>query len=156
MRVYVLDSTAIFRRKVVYEAMVTVPEVVAEILDEYSSLYFSVKNLRVESASEENFELVKKIAKKTGDIYKLSETDLKILAKAMDEKERGNEVVIVTDDYAIQNVAVALGFEFETVVQEGIKEGFKWVRVCRGCGRKVENEVCDVCGSETMLRRVKK
>ncbi|MFN3383752.1 MAG: NOB1 family endonuclease [Archaeoglobaceae archaeon] len=156
MRVYVLDTGAIFQRKAVYERMVTIPEVVSEILDENSSLYFSVKNLRVESASEKSIEIVKKIAKKTGDIYKLSETDLKILAKAMDEREKGNDVVIVTDDYSIQNVAIALGIEFETVVQGGITKGFKWVRVCRGCGRKVENEICDVCGSETMLRRVKK
>lgn len=156
MRVFVLDTTAIFQRKAVYDLMVTVPEVVSEILDENSSLYFAIKNLRVESASEKNVELVKKIAKKTGDIYKLSETDLRILAKAIDEKEKGNDVVIVTDDYSIQNVAIALGIEFETVVREGIKRGFKWIRVCRGCGRKVENEVCDVCGSETVLRRVKK
>ncbi|MEM0202946.1 MAG: NOB1 family endonuclease [Archaeoglobaceae archaeon] len=156
MRVYVLDAGAIFQRKAIYEQMVTVPEVVSEILDENSSLYFSVKNLRVESASEKNIEFVKKVAKKTGDIYRLSETDLRVLAKALDEKEKGNDVVIVTDDYSIQNVAIALGIEFESVVQEGITKGFKWIRVCRGCGRKVENEICDVCGSETVLRRVKK
>lgn len=156
MRVYVLDASAFFRRKAVYERMVTVPEVVWEILDEDSSLYFSVRNLRVESASERNIDTVRKIAKKTGDIYRLSETDLKVLAKAIDEKEKGNEVVIVTDDYSIQNVAIALEIEFESVVRERIAEGFKWIRVCRGCGRKVENEICDVCGSETMLRRVKK
>ncbi len=156
MRVYVLDTGAIFQRKAIYERMVTIPEVVSEILDENSSIYFSVKNLRVESASEKSIEIVKKVAKKTGDIYKLSDTDLKILAKAIDEREKGNDVVIVTDDYSIQNVAIALGVEFETVVQGGITKGFKWVRVCRGCGRKVENEICDVCGSETVLRRVKK
>lgn len=156
MRIYVLDSTAIFQRKAVYETMVTVPEVVSEILDENSSLYFSVKGLRVESASERSVEIVREAALKTGDIYKLSETDLKVLAKALDEKEKGNEVILVTDDYSIQNVAISLGIEFESVVQEGISKVFKWVRVCRGCGRKIDSEICPVCGGEAILRKVKR
>lgn len=156
MRIYVLDSTAIFQRKAVYEQMVTVPEVVSEILDENSSLYFSVKGLRVESASEKSVEIVRKASAETGDIYRLSETDLKVLAKALDEKEKGNEVVIVTDDYSIQNVALKLGIEFESVVQEGISKAFKWVRVCRGCGRKIDREICPVCGGEAIVKRVKR
>ncbi|MDI9610546.1 MAG: NOB1 family endonuclease [Archaeoglobaceae archaeon] len=156
MRIYVLDSTAIFQRKAVYENMVTVPEVVSEILDENSSLYFSVKELRVENASEKNFRFVEEISKKTGDIYRLSETDLKILAKALDEKEKGNEIVLVTDDYSIQNVAMALGINFESVIHAGISKGFKWVRVCRGCGRKIDSEVCPICGCEAVLRKVKR
>lgn len=43
VEVHVIDSSAIFQRKAVYRNMVTVPEVVAEILDEASALYFSVK-----------------------------------------------------------------------------------------------------------------
>ncbi|MDW8128581.1 MAG: NOB1 family endonuclease [Archaeoglobaceae archaeon] len=156
MRIYVLDSTAIFQKKAVYENMVTVPEVVSEILDENSSLYLSVKGLKVEDASERSLKIVMETSKKTGDIYKLSNTDLKLLAKALDEKEKGNEVVLVTDDYSIQNVAMALGIEFEGVIQRGISKGFKWVRVCRGCGRKVDSAICPICGCETMVRKVKK
>ncbi|MEM2727155.1 MAG: NOB1 family endonuclease [Archaeoglobaceae archaeon] len=156
MRVYVLDSTAIFQRKAVYENMITVPEVVSEILDENSSLYFSVKELRVETASEKNLKVVKEVSSRTGDIYKLSETDIKVLAKALDEKEKGNEVVVVTDDYAIQNVAMVLGIDFENVIHPRISKGFKWVRVCKGCGRKVDSEVCPICGSETVVRKVKR
>jgi UPF0271 protein len=156
VRIYVLDAGAIFKRKLVYENMVTIPEVVREVIDENSNVYLSVKNLRIESASEKSLEFVKKVSKETGDIFKLSETDLKLVAKAVDEKERGNEVVIVTDDYSIQNIAMALGIDFESIVQEKIKKGFKWVRVCKGCGRKVSKDPCPVCGSETVLRRVKK
>ncbi|MEM0351308.1 MAG: NOB1 family endonuclease [Archaeoglobaceae archaeon] len=156
MRVYILDSGAIFRRKIVYENMVTVPEVVSEVLDEDSSLYLSVKNLKVECASEESLKIVKRISKETGDIYRLSETDLKILAKALDEKTQGNEPIIVTDDYSIQNVAMALGIGIEGVVRDRISKGFKWVKVCRGCGRRVNTDLCPTCGSETVLRRVKK
>ncbi|WP_456330265.1 type II toxin-antitoxin system toxin endoribonuclease Nob1 [Archaeoglobus sp.] len=155
VEVHVIDSSAIFQRKAVYKNMVTVPEVVAEILDEASALYFSVKNLRVEEASPESVEKVKEAARRTGDIHKLSDTDIKVLAKALDEIEKGNEVVLVTDDYAIQNVAMSLGIRFDGILHRRISKEFKWVKVCRGCGRKIESEVCPVCGSEAVIRRVK-
>ncbi len=156
MKVYVIDSSAIFQRKAVYDYMVTVPEVAAEILDEDSLLYFSVKNLKVEEASEESLKEIIEAAKKTGDIHKLSNTDLKVLAKALDEIKKGNDVVLVTDDYAIQNVAMKLGIKFEGIVQDQISKEYKWVKVCRGCGRKIDTDVCPICGSEAVIRRVKK
>ncbi len=155
-KVYVMDSSAIFQRKAVYDNMVTVPEVVAEILDEASAIYFSVKELRVEEASDESLRKVIEAASKTGDIYKLSKTDLRVLAKALDEMKKGNEVVLVTDDYAIQNVAMKLGIKFEGIVQNQISKEFKWVKVCRGCGRKIDSDICPVCGSEAVVRRVKR
>ncbi len=156
MKVYVIDSSAIFQRKAVYDYMVTVPEVAAEILDEDSLLYFSVKNLKVEEASDESLSEIIEAAKKTGDIHKLSNTDLKVLAKALDEIKKGNDVVLVTDDYAIQNVAMKLGIKFEGIVQNQISKEYKWVKVCRGCGRKIDTDVCPICGSEAIIRRVKK
>lgn len=156
MKVYVIDSSVIFLRKAVYDNMVTIPEVVSEIIDENSRLYFSVKSLRVESASEESMKVVLETARSTGDIHKLSETDVKLLAKALDELKMGNDVVLVTDDYAIQNVAMRLGINFEGVIQRKISKGYKWVKVCRGCGRKVKGDVCPVCGSEAVIRRVKR
>ncbi len=156
MKVYVIDSSAIFQRKAVYANMVTVPEVVAEILDEASAIYFSVKDLRVEEASKESIEEVTRVARETGDIHKLSKTDIMVLAKALDEVKKGNDVILVTDDYAIQNVAMELGIKFEGIIQSQISKGFKWVKVCKGCGRRIDSDVCPVCGSEAVLRRVKK
>ncbi len=156
MKVYVIDASAIFQRKAVYSHMVTVPEVVAEILDEASALYFSVKDLKVEEASPESVEEVVAAAKETGDIHKLSETDVKVLAKALDERKKGRDVVLVTDDYAIQNVAIKLGINFEGIIQRKITREFRWVKVCRGCGRKIDSDICPICGSEAVVRRVRK
>ncbi len=153
---YVIDSSVIFQRKAVYENMVTVPEVVAEIIDEASSLYFSVKNLRVEEASEDSIKEVIKAAEKTGDIHKLSKTDVKVIAKALDEIKKGNEVVLVTDDYAIQNVAMALNIKFESIIMGKIAKEVRWVKICRGCGRKIDSDVCPICGSEAVVKRVRK
>jgi UPF0271 protein len=156
MRVYVIDSSVIFLKKAQYDTMVTIPEVVDEIKDENSRLYLSILDLKVEEASKENIEKVVKVAKRTGDIYKLSDTDIKLLAKTLDEIEKGNDAVIVTDDYSIQNVAMFLGLKIENIIQPTISKAFKWIKVCKGCGRRVDGDICPVCGSETVLRRVKR
>ncbi len=156
MRVYVIDSSVIFLKKAQYDTMVTIPEVVDEIKDENSRLYLSLLDLKVEEASKESIEKVVKVAKRTGDIYKLSDTDIKLLAKTLDEIEKGNDAVLVTDDYSIQNVAMFLGLKIENIIQPTISKAFKWIKVCKGCGRRVEGDICPVCGSETILRRVKK
>jgi len=148
---FVIDSTAIFLRKAIFDKMITIPEVIDEIKDPDSRLYLSLLDIRVEEAKREFIEKVKEVAKRTGDIYRLSDTDIKLLAKALEYN-----AVIVTDDYSIQNVAKKLNLRFEKVIQRGIEKEFKWVRVCIGCGRRTENEICEVCGSPTKLRRVKK
>lgn len=148
---HVLDTSAILLRKAVFEDMVTVPEVIDEVKDDLSRLYLEVIDLRVEPARDEFVRRVVEAAESTGDVYKLSETDVRVLAKAL---EYG--AVVVTDDYAVQNVARILGLRTENILQQGIKKEFKWIRVCRGCGRKTRNEICEVCGSETRLKRVVK
>ena len=154
MVVYVIDSNVVFLRKI-HGSAVTIPEVVEEIRDEDSKLYLSLHNVRVKEASNENIERVLKVAKKTGDIHKLSETDVKLIALALDETNKGEEVVLVTDDYSIQNVAKLFGIDIETVIHPGISKAFKWVKVCKGCGRRLSSDVCPICGSEAVLRRVK-
>jgi len=148
---FVIDSTVIFLKKAIFDKMITIPEVIEEIKDSNSRLYLSIINLKIEEAKEEFIERVKEVAKRTGDIYRLSDTDIKLLAKALE-----HNAVIVTDDYSIQNVAKKLNLKFENVIQRGIEKEFKWIRVCIGCGRRTEKEICEVCGSPTKLRRVKK
>ncbi|RLI76852.1 ribonuclease VapC [Archaeoglobales archaeon] len=158
METYVIDSGVIFLRKAFYENMVTIPEVIEEIKDEDSKFYLSLLNLRVEDVEEKYIERIVEGAKKTGDIHRLSKTDIKLIAKAIEliEKDGKNNVVLLTDDYSIQNLAMYFGIRFENVVQKTISKAFKWVKVCKGCGRKIEDDVCPVCGSEAILRRVKK
>lgn len=155
MTVHVIDTSTIFMRKACYKNMVTVPEVVEEIKDEDSQFYFSLLNLRVEEASCKNVEKVVDVATRTGDIYRLSDTDIKLVAKALDLIEMGEDVVLVTDDYSIQNVAMSLGLKVDNVIQPKISRHYRWVKICRGCGKPVEGEICPVCGSEAVIKRVK-
>ncbi len=158
METYIIDSGAIFLRKALYENMITIPEVIDEIKDEDSKFYLSLLNLRVEDVDDKYVKKVIEGAKKTGDVHRLSNTDIKLIAKAIEvcEKVGKDKVILLTDDYSIQNLAMYFGIKFENVVQKTISKVFKWVKVCKGCGRKIEDDVCPVCGSEAILRRVKK
>jgi len=155
---YIIDSGAIFLRKALYENMITIPEVIDEIKDEDSKFYLSLLNLRVEDVDDKYVKKAIEGAKKTGDVHRLSNTDIKLIAKAIEvcEKVGKDKVILLTDDYSIQNLAMYFGIKFENVVQKTISKVFKWVKVCKGCGRKIEDDVCPVCGSEAILRRVKK
>ena len=158
METYIIDSGVIFLRKALYENMITIPEVIDEIKDEDSKFYLSLLNLRVEDVDDKYVKKAIEGAKKTGDVHKLSNTDIKLIAKAIEvcEKIGKDKVILLTDDYSIQNLAMYFGIKFENVVQKTISKVFKWVKVCKGCGRKIEDDVCPVCGSEAILRRVKK
>lgn len=102
--------------------------------------YIKVRDPRVESV-----EKVKETAKETGDIQRLSEADVDVIALALE-----NKAEIVSDDYSIQNLAKILKLRYHTTAQEGIKKQYKWGKVCPSCVLKygVESETCKVCGSK--------
>lgn len=92
------------------------------------------------------------ISIKTGDKNRLSSFDIEILALALDiNKDSKKEVIIMTDDYSIQNVAQTLKIKYETINQLGITKKFKWTYRCRGCGKKFKDniKICPICGAET-------
>ena len=88
---------------------------------------------------------VRRAADSTGDLEVLSETDVRLLAAAFEL-----DATLVTDDYAMQNVAEALELETEVVAQDGITERRDWHFQCQGCGREFEeqHDRCPVCGSD--------
>ena len=112
------------------------------------------------SPSSESVQESIAIARKTGDLDGLSETDLHLLALAI---ELGGHMH--TDDYRLQNLCNSVGVSWSPVVSEGIKETWNWEIRCIGCGplvvgaektRPASEEIgaCAECGSE--LRVVKK
>jgi rRNA maturation endonuclease Nob1 len=94
-------------------------------------------------------------ASEVGDSYFLSETDLQLLALAIELKERGLSPLIATDDYSIQNVAKQLGIEFAPLATFGIRRRLEWLRYCPACHKTYPSEYkssnCEVCG--TVLKR---
>lgn len=157
--VYVMDTSGFLVGTNFTEGtIVTVPGVVDEIIDSSTRLRFDLlvdSGLRVESPLEIYIEHVILAAKSTGDDSVLSRTDLDILAKAL-ELLSISKVILITDDYAVQNVAASLGIEYKSAGSRGIKKNILWELKCIGCGAiaKSGNE-CPICGSEVRRRRVR-
>ena len=129
------------------EATATVPGVRDE-LEDASRFRFDAavgKGARVETPSDGAVRAVREAARETGDASVLSGVDVRLVALAYDE-----EATLVTDDYAMQNVASRLGVGARGVGKERIEEERDWRYQCQGCGRvHDESGRCRVCGSET-------
>lgn len=86
-------------------------------------------------------------AKGTGDYQQLSRQDISIIALAM---ETG--MGIITDDYAITNVAKNCNMAVSPAMTQGIKDVGRWVHYCPGCRTKHDTGTeCPACG--TALKR---
>jgi UPF0271 protein len=159
-RIIVLDTSAFlagFDPFSLSEEQVTVPKVEEEIKKNSMILVrfkTALENgkLKIKAPSEEFLNKVKASASKVGDSFKLSETDIQLLALALELKEKGFTPQIVTDDYSIQNVATQLGIEFSALATFGIKRLLEWIRYCPACYREYpansSTKECQVCGTE--------
>jgi UPF0271 protein len=98
---------------------------------------------------------VKTFASAVGDAFFLSETDVQVLALALELKTHGYSPLIATDDYSMQNVANQMRIEFAPLATFGIRRRLKWIRYCPACHRKYpanhKSTKCRVCG--TKLKR---
>ena len=157
-KILIVDTSAILSGKPLDFKdfkIVTAPGIKKELKPggrDYRSFEFLIeKGLTIYSPSKESIKKMNGMSKKTGDIGRLSETDLEILAIAFEIKERDiEEPIILTDDYSIQNVAQTYNIRFETISQKGITKRFKWNFICRGCGKKFKDNIkfCPICGAQ--------
>jgi UPF0271 protein len=159
----VLDTSAFlagFDPFSVSESQVTVPKVEDEIRTNsmtWVRFKTAVENgkLKVRAPSEDFWKRGKVAASKVGDSFFLSETDMQILALALELEAEGCTPQIVTDDYSIQNVATQVGIEFVSLATFGIRRLLEWVRYCPACHREYPANYnatqCQVCG--TALKR---
>jgi UPF0271 protein len=108
--------------------------------------------LKIFTPDEEFVTKVRSSATSLGDSFYLSETDLQVLALALEIKSRGEDPQIVTDDYSIQNVASQLGIGFVSLATFGIKRLLTWIRYCPACHRtypaNFKPTECPICGTE--------
>lgn len=95
------------------------------------------------------------IANRLGDSHVLSQTDLDLLALALELKSEGLKPIIVTDDYSMQNVSNQMKIDFVPLATLGINHLLKWIRYCPACYKKYNNnfklKICLICG--TKLKR---
>ena len=157
-RLFILDTSAILSGKPINfkdNIIMTTPGVSKELSpggrDYQFYQFLKEKGLCIQLPSKESINKVRTICQKTGDIKRLSKTDIEILALALDKKKENKDAIILTDDYSIQNVAYELKIKFETISQSGNTKKFKWTYRCRGCGKKFKENIniCPICGAKT-------
>ena len=82
-------------------------------------------------------------AKKSGDIPNLSDEDISIIALSLQLKAE-----LVTDDFAISNVAKNLCIKVIPVMTNGIKNVITWKYYCPGCKTNFSKITeCPRCGN---------
>lgn len=146
---YVLDTSALLsgRDFLMEHELYTSPKVIHEIKRgrmRRKLNYLLEVSLKVLMPTDESIRLIKKGAKKTGDIGRLSSADIEILALA---KEMN--AILLTDDYSIQNLAEELKINYKGFDVKEIEKKIYWRYRCKGCGKYWEklHKTCPICGS---------
>ena len=151
---FILDTCAFLTQKHPTGEFITVPGIKSEIVNRQSRQYFEnmlATHLKVMKAQKNSYDVVNKEAKETGDYDVLSKVDMDILALGYECKG-----TIITDDFAIQNVALALEVKFLSCSGKVISEKRAWRYKCTACNHKEKMKLknCSVCGNEE-IRRIK-
>jgi len=142
----------------------TVPEVTEELRDHAGPSYrvavsTSSGKLKIQSPTSQSLGRVRERAVALGDRVVLSKADASVLALALDLIEQGSSPIIVSDDYAVQNVAEGIGIAYQSLATLGIRQKFEWTYYCPACFRRYpsgEVKVCQVCGTELKRKPVGK
>ncbi len=144
---FIIDTSAILSGKLnISDENYIYPEsVLGEINKGKFSEIFDYADVRAMKPSAGYIDLAMEYASKTGDINVLSKTDIDVIALSLEL-----DGTIITDDYAIQNVARSSGISYSGSGIDPIKKEIKWKYRCTGC-RKTFTEyidTCPVCGHE--------
>ncbi len=152
----VLDTTA-FYAGVPYsntsENLVTTPDVISEVSNERTRSLIALSKLNVLQGSPQNLKTVKEAAMRTGD-NSMSKADMSVLALCLGLAEEGNEAILLSDDFAVENVASRLGIKARPLMTGGIKKASEWVFFCPACGKRYQKQRIDclVCGTKLEKR----
>jgi UPF0271 protein len=151
--IYVVDTSAVLSRRIdmLNHKLVFPASVLEEIRKgKMRRLLDAVSNeINVYAPSDESRKHVVSFATKSGDITVLSDTDIDVIALALELK-----ATIITDDYAIENVAEFMGIHYVGSDLKPIQSKIKWAFRCTGCGRFYKSDIgpCRICGHP--LKRV--
>ncbi len=143
----ILDTSAFIHEYHTDEDTASIPAVQAELEGEHAFRFDAMEGsgMYIHVPDEETVEQVSRAATETGDEAELSDTDRRLVASAFEL-----DATLVTDDYAMQNVAEHLGVDVTVIAQDGIEERRDWTFQCVGCGREFDEnrDRCPICGSD--------
>ena len=108
--------------------------------------------LKIREPEKKSIDVATKAAKDTGDYTQLSKQDVSIIALCI---EMNGE--IISDDFAISNVAKNLNLKISPIMTKGIKDVGKWIHYCPGCRTNHTNrKECPMCGTGLKRKLLKK
>jgi UPF0271 protein len=165
--IFVIDTSAIFNRihyAVEDIQLATTPLLEKEMykkgLKDTIELLLATNKLQIIEPTARSLKKIRKVAIQLGDLSNLSDPDQHLLALALDLTGQDFAIVIITDDYSIQNVARRLSIEYKPASHPGIRELIRWETYCSACGHKapqlVPDEPCPVCGTPIKRRAIRK
>ncbi len=94
---------------------------------------------------------IKDTAKETGDYFQLSKQDVSILALCLNLDGE-----LITDDFAISNVARNLNLKVSPIMTSGISDVGKWIQYCPGCRTNHRSgKECPNCGTPLKRKLIK-
>ena len=122
------------------------------------------RNLLIGAPSSTTMKIIKQAAAKSGDLKALSEPDQSILALAYELRDEnpGKNIMLITDDYSVQNTATFVSPPIPTMElsKDGIKKPIQWEVYCPGCFKKYAAEKlgssCPTCQVELKRRKLRK
>ncbi|WP_435359544.1 NOB1 family endonuclease [Haloarchaeobius sp. DFWS5] len=143
---HVLDTSAFIHEYHTTNDTATVPMVREELEGDNVYRYDAMEGagMHIHIPDSETTDRVRRAAKETGDLDVLSDTDIRLVAASFEL-----DATLVTDDYAMQNVAERLNVTVEAIARDGIDERRDWLFQCQGCGREFDEnkDRCPICGS---------
>jgi UPF0271 protein len=108
--------------------------------------------LQIRDPDEKFINIVKDTADKTGDNTTISKQDISIVALALE-----NKIELITDDFAVTNVARQLKIQTLPLMTRGIDTIGKWISYCSMCGKEFSKEKeCPICGNKLNRKLIKK
>lgn len=162
-KVYVLDTSAIIGRFLSSDSTnITTNGVIMEIKDFNSRIFtenaLADGRLEVREPAPWALNKVQRIMEESGDVLRLSEVDIDILALSVTLTE-SNQPQLVTDDYSMQNLSKILKIPYRSVLTRGIGDVYHWTLICQGCKKRYQPHYegldCEICGSKLIKRRIK-
>lgn len=151
--IFVLDSTVFlegYSHLFLGKFTVTTPQVAEEMRSGKAAIEFDRSRKSGLDIVQPPFEVVEEVLKRRGKTQdKMSTADVSVVAAALALKKKGKNPVVVSDDYAVQNLCAHFDLKFLPVSKTGIEKKFDWVRKCSACGHESRSAVCEICGSQT-------
>ena len=108
--------------------------------------------LQIRDPSKDSINVVRDASERTGDSVTISEQDVSIIALALE-----NKIGLITDDFAVTNVAKQLKIKTDSLMTQGINTVGKWISYCSICGKEFSKEKeCPICGNKLNRKLIKK